>query len=89
MRALTVRGWGTLATVLVLAGVVIAAAFAVGHRPSTPVRLASAAGDPLSAELAYCRGLGEAGERDPHCHAAWEQLRRHFFGQDRKAAGHE
>ena len=39
--------------------------------------------DPLAAELDRCNTLGEAGERDAGCLAAWVKNRRRFLGEER------
>ena len=43
----------------------------------------AASADPLAAELERCNTLGEAGERDAGCLAAWAKNRRRFLGEER------
>lgn len=76
-------------------GAVIFAAFAItaavidaSRKPEPPATLAvtstlAANTDPLAAELDRCNTLGEAGERDAGCLAAWAKNRRRFLGQER------
>jgi conjugative transfer region protein TrbK len=87
MRALTARGWGTIAASLLLIAVVIAA-FASssgvrGPTPPAPVEIG------LSASLSRCRDLGAAGKNDPACQAIWRPISQRLLGEDRKAAGDE
>ena len=83
MRALTVRGWGTLAALAVFVGVVVATLVAAPRPPraSTGSEAAVAETD----ALARCRDLGPAAESDAGCHAAWRRLCAHFFGENHKA----
>jgi conjugative transfer region protein TrbK len=79
MRALTVKGWGALAALLVLAAVVLASAVAV--LGSKPARHPSAASDAaLARDVARCNHLGEAAEADPACREAWRRSRVRFLG---------
>lgn len=48
---------------------------------ATPTIAASA--DPLAGELDRCNTLGEAGERDTGCLAAWAKNRHRFLGEER------
>ena len=76
-------------------GAVIFAAFAItaavidaSRKPEQPAPLAvtptlAASADPLAAELDRCNTLGEAGERDAGCLAAWAKNRRRFLGEER------
>jgi conjugative transfer region protein TrbK len=73
---------------IALAAVAITAGVIDGTRkPDAPEVMAAtplitASDDPLGAELARCSGLGEAGERDTGCLAAWAQNRRRFLGEE-------
>ena len=76
-------------------GAVIFAAFAItaavidaSRKPEPPATAAvtptlPASADPLAAELDRCNTLGEAGERDAGCLAAWAKNRRRFLGEER------
>ena len=85
------RRWRGLA----VAGVIGAAgtlALAALHRPAGPesrfavveqtAASAAAPADPLMAELIRCRALPPQAD-DPACRAAWDENRRHFFGERR------
>jgi conjugative transfer region protein TrbK len=84
MRALTVRGWGSLAAILVLVGVVVATLVSMPRPPRLTAAPRSAVAE--TGALARCRDLGPAAESEPACHAAWRALSQHFFGLDRKAS---
>jgi len=43
------------------------------------VLAAPAPADPLARELAHCREIGMAADRDPACEAAWAENRQRFF----------
>jgi conjugative transfer region protein TrbK len=82
MRALTARGWGTVAAIAVLIAVVIAAvasSIAGGQRTAPAPAQTS-----LDTALSHCRDLGVAAENDADCHETWRRLRDHFLGEDRK-----
>jgi len=78
MRALTIRGWGTLGAVLVFVAVVLATAATLAQRPGD--RGASLADTALSNEVARCGHQGGAAEADPACRQAWRQSRVRFLG---------
>jgi len=78
MRALTIRGWGTLAAIFVLLAVGVAALLAAPTAPRPGFGLAPA--DPSSQALERCRDLGPAAESDAGCHATWRAARERFFG---------
>jgi conjugative transfer region protein TrbK len=87
MRALTVRGWGTIAATLLLIAVVIAAfASSSGVRGPTPPAPVEGG---LSASLSRCRDLGAAAENDPACQAIWRPISQRLLGEVRKAPGDE
>ncbi|MEJ0066189.1 MAG: putative entry exclusion protein TrbK-alt [Caulobacteraceae bacterium] len=87
MRALTARGWGTIAAVAVLIAVVLAAvATSTRFRAPGPTAPAEAG---LDASLRRCRDLGAAAENDPACHETWRRMSDHFLGVDRRTDGHE
>jgi conjugative transfer region protein TrbK len=79
MRALTIKGWGALAALLVLAAAVVASAVAVLGSPSArrPAERFDAA---LAADAARCNHLGEAADADPACREAWRRSRARFLG---------
>ena len=79
MRALTVKGWGTLGAFLVLAAVVLATVVSTLGARSTPPRV-SPAQTTLANDVDRCSHLGEAAESDPSCRAAWRQSREQFLG---------
>ncbi len=76
-------------------GAVVFAAFAITaavidatRKPEPAVTFAAAptiaaSADPLTGELDRCNTLGEAGERDAGCLAAWAKNRRRFLGEER------
>ena len=85
MRALTVRGWSTAASIVVFIGVVIAALVSMPPHQRQGRAVSDAAGGPYSAALDRCRDLGPSAETDAGCHETWRQAREHFFGQDGQA----
>ena len=74
---------------VVFASVAITAAVIDPTRKPEPAETFTAAptiaasADPLAAELDRCNTLGEAGERDAGCLAAWAKNRRRFLGEER------
>ena len=77
-----------IGAVIFVAFAITAAAIDATRKPehvatfgTAPVVAASA--DPLASELARCGSLGEAGERDAGCLAAWTKNRRRFLGEER------
>lgn len=74
---------------IVFAAIAITAAAIDSARKPTPAAsfgatpMVSASEDPLSSELSRCSALGEAGERDAGCLAAWAKNRRRFLGEER------
>jgi conjugative transfer region protein TrbK len=79
MRALTIKGWGALAALLVLAAVVVASAVAVLGSQSAR-RSSEAFTPPLANAVAGCNHLGEAAESDPACREGWRRSRAQFLG---------
>lgn len=81
----------TLARIGAVVFVAIAMTAAVidgARKPDAPAAFAgapviAASENPLSRELGRCSALGEAGERDPGCLAAWAKNRRRFLGEER------
>jgi len=79
MRALTVKGWGTLGAFLVLAAVVLVTVLStLGSRPAAPP--ATPAQTAPANDLDRCSHLGEAAESGPSCRNAWRQSRKQFLG---------
>jgi conjugative transfer region protein TrbK len=79
MRTLTVRGWGALGALIVLAAVVVLSAVLV--LGAKPARRSSEAFTPqLANAVARCNHLGEAAESDPACREAWRRTRAQFLG---------
>jgi conjugative transfer region protein TrbK len=78
--------------VLLLAGSVLACAVELGRlgpAPEPPAASSEQNADPLSAELARCKALGDAAVDDAACKEAWAKSRDRFFGnqtpgQDRR-----
>lgn len=77
MRALTVRGWGSVAALLVLAAVVVAAACA---KPEPTRTSANAEAARMTSGFERCRSLGQAAESDAACRELWRQENQHFLG---------
>jgi conjugative transfer region protein TrbK len=78
---------GKLAITAGLAGLIIAAAIAMGWGDSPPPASAppaaiadKAAAEKLTAELDRCNHLGPNDKPDQGCIDAWAQAQRHFFG---------
>jgi len=78
---------GRLAIAAGLAGLIIAAAIAMGWGHSSPPAPAppvvvsdKAAAEKLAAELGRCNRLGPNDKPDQGCINAWAQAQRHFFG---------
>lgn len=76
-----------IGAVIFVAFAITAAAIDATRKPepaetfgTTPTVAAST--DPLASELARCGALGEAGERDAGCLAAWAKNRRRFLGEE-------
>ena len=77
-----------IGAVIFVAFAITAAAIDASRKPEPPATLAvtptlAASADPLAAELNRCNTLGEAGERDAGCLAAWAKNRRRFLGEER------
>lgn len=77
-----------IGAVIFVAFAITAAAIDASRKPEPPATLAvtptlAASADPLAAELDRCNTLGEAGERDAGCLAAWAKNRRRFLGEER------
>ena len=64
--------WGTV-TIILLGAAVLAGKASQAPNTAAPV---VAARDP---DLARCRDLGEAAQRDDGCRVAWAAARSHFF----------
>jgi conjugative transfer region protein TrbK len=78
MRALTVRGWGTLGALLVLVAVVVATASATfsSRRPPQAPSIDQVV---LANNVDRCDHGGEAAEADPACQAAWRRSSEQFL----------
>lgn len=77
-----------IGAVIFVAFAITAAMIDATRKPAPAVTFAtaptpSAGADPLAAELDRCSTLGEAGERDAGCLAAWAKNRRRFLGEER------
>jgi conjugative transfer region protein TrbK len=84
--ALSAKTWARIGAVgfvaLALTVTVLSARRGPAPEPADPLSAApsdAAAPDPLTAELAHCQALGQAGASDPDCLRAWAQNRRRFL----------
>jgi conjugative transfer region protein TrbK len=69
--------------VVLLAATVLACAVEVGRLGGDPDPSATSTGentDPLAAEIARCKALGDAAVDDAACKEAWAKSRERFFG---------
>jgi conjugative transfer region protein TrbK len=77
-----------IGAVIFVAFAITAAVIDATRKPEPTVTIGTApavaaSADPLASELARCGSLGEAGEHDAGCLAAWAKNRRRFLGEER------
>lgn len=81
MRPPGIKGISRTAAFVAVAAAIGATAFHLGHddiRRADRAGAAASPKDPLARELARCRTIGMAAERDAGCAAAWAESRRRF-----------
>lgn len=77
-----------IGAVIFVAFAITAAVIDATRKPEPAVTFGAApavatSADPLASELARCGSLGEEGQRDAGCLAAWAKNRRRFLGEER------